>query len=77
VTIHADASIRSACSTATSASNCRLRPDRLTYVHLARGALQANGQALAAGDALTLSGEALLSLDSGRDAEVLVFDLAP
>ena len=35
------------------------------------------GQALGTGDAALLSGEAALRLDAGRDAEVLVFDLAP
>jgi redox-sensitive bicupin YhaK (pirin superfamily) len=46
-------------------------------VHLARGALRVNGQALEAGDGLKLRDEAELVLEDGRDAEVLVFDLAP
>jgi hypothetical protein len=45
-------------------------------VHLVRGELHANGQALAAGDAMRLDGETRLVLDHGRDAEVIVFDLA-
>jgi quercetin 2,3-dioxygenase len=45
-------------------------------VHAVRGGLRVNGQVLAAGDALTLSGEARLLLDCGQSAEVLVFDLA-
>ncbi|WP_338847133.1 pirin family protein [Massilia sp. W12] len=54
-----------------------LRPGRLAYVHLARGALQVNGQALQAGDALLLQDEAQISISQGEAAEVLVFDLPP
>ena len=50
-------------------------PDRRLYVHLARGALEANGTPLAAGDALKLSGTRELALAHGRGAVVLVFDL--
>jgi len=53
-----------------------LNPARKAYVHVARGAIVANGQALGAGDALKLEGEALLTLQGGEQAEVLVFDLA-
>lgn len=45
------------------------------YVHVARGALEVNGQRLEAGDAAMLVGEPSLALRSGRGAEVLVFDL--
>jgi redox-sensitive bicupin YhaK (pirin superfamily) len=55
----------------------RLNPRRLAYVHLVRGALQVNGQALQAGDALMFRDEADLHLGQGQDAEVLVFDLSP
>ena len=48
---------------------------RRVYVHLVRGSLAVNGTALSAGDALKLTDISLLQLDSGRDAEVLVFDL--
>ena len=41
----------------------------------ARNSAKALGQAMQAGDALTLSGESLLQLRRGQDAEVLVFDL--
>jgi len=48
---------------------------RRLYVHLARGTLRVNGQALEAGDAVMLVNEPELTLDSGAAAEVLVFDL--
>jgi len=44
-------------------------------VHLARGALSVNGQALRAGDGAELSDTATLSLGAADRAEVLVFDL--
>jgi quercetin 2,3-dioxygenase len=77
VTIHADASIRAGLIDGAERVDLPLPTGRLTYVHLVRGALNANGQALSAGDAVTLRDEASLRLDGGRDAEVLVFDLAP
>ncbi len=50
-------------------------PGRLAYVHVARGAITANGAALQAGDALKLTDNDKLTLRQGREAEVLVFDL--
>jgi redox-sensitive bicupin YhaK (pirin superfamily)/CBS domain-containing protein len=48
--------------------------ERLVYVHVARGTITAQGQALAAGDGLAAAGGTIV-LEHGRDAEVLVFDL--
>jgi redox-sensitive bicupin YhaK (pirin superfamily) len=53
-----------------------LAKDRRAYVHVARGAVRVNGQALEAGDALAFSGESRVELDRARGAEVLLFDLA-
>src|SRR5206468_12999273 len=56
----------------------RARPEvpagRKGYVHVARGNLTVNGQALAAGDALK-TGSGAIELERGQGAEVLVFDL--
>jgi redox-sensitive bicupin YhaK (pirin superfamily) len=76
VTVHADASIRAGLFDGDEAATLALNPRRVTYVHLARGALRVNGQALQAGDALTLQQEPTLVLEGGQAAEVLVFDLA-
>jgi quercetin 2,3-dioxygenase len=76
VTIHADASIRAGLFDGAEAAELALDPARLAYVHVARGRIEANGRVLEAGDALTLDGESRLALGNGRDAEVLVFDLA-
>ena len=48
---------------------------RLMYVHVARGAIQANGVKLATGDALGVTEVTRLNLESGHMSEVLVFDL--
>jgi hypothetical protein len=77
VTVHADASIRAGLFDGDERADLPLTPGRLTYVHLARGILRVNGQALSAGDAVTLRDETLLRIDGGQAAEVLVFDLAP
>jgi hypothetical protein len=76
VTIHADAAIRAGLFDGAESAELALDPKRVTYVHNVRGAINVNGQALAAGDAITLSGEDKLVLGGGQHAEVLVFDLA-
>ena len=53
-----------------------LDPARKAYVHLVKGQLTVNGQALETGDALMVQGETELTMNRGRDAEVLLFDLA-
>jgi quercetin 2,3-dioxygenase len=76
LSLHADASIHAGYFDGEEQAQRPLDPKRLCYVHLARGALEVNGVLLGAGDAALLDGEALLDLRAGRDAEVLVFDLA-
>jgi hypothetical protein len=44
-------------------------------VHVARGDIDANGIALSGGDALRIVDVSGLTLERGRAAEVLVFDL--
>ena len=76
VTIHADASLYAGLFDGAERAELTLDPKRLTYVHVARGAVDVNGQRLQAGDAAKLDGETQLLIDNGADAEVLVFDLA-
>ncbi len=76
VTIHADASMYAGLLDADDRTALVLDPKRLAYVHLVRGQARVNGQALAAGDAVTLDGESRLEIDQARGAEVIVFDLA-
>ncbi|AWI54290.1 quercetin 2,3-dioxygenase [Aquabacterium olei] len=72
----ADALLYAGLFDGAEAAELALDPRRKAYVHVALGELAVNGQALKAGDAAMLEGEALLRLDGGRQAEVLVFDLA-
>ena len=77
VTIHADAAVRAGLFTGEERTEIALNPQRLTYVHLVRGALRVNDLSLQGGDAVTLAHESKLVLEAGADAEVLVFDLQP
>jgi redox-sensitive bicupin YhaK (pirin superfamily) len=43
---------------------------------VARGAVTVNGQPLETGDALKATGVGEVVIEQGRDAEVLLFDLA-
>jgi redox-sensitive bicupin YhaK (pirin superfamily) len=76
VTIHADAKMYAGLFSGTQTATLELDPARKAYVHLVRGALAVNGQALSGGDALLIEGESRLVLAGGQDAEVIVFDLA-
>jgi redox-sensitive bicupin YhaK (pirin superfamily) len=49
---------------------------RRVYVHVARGSVSVNGQALGAGDAAKIEDVAKVTIDGGDNAEVLLFDLA-
>jgi redox-sensitive bicupin YhaK (pirin superfamily) len=62
---------------AAERAELRVAPGRKIYVHVARGALMANGLALSAGDALKITDATTLTIEHGQDAEVLVFDLPP
>ena len=75
VLIHQDARVYAGLFDGAENASLQVAPGRLLYVHVARGAVQANDVALEAGDALKLSGTQQLQLKDGRDAEVLVFDL--
>jgi hypothetical protein len=76
VTIHQDAYLYAALLDGTERIVQKLRPGRRAYLHVARGRLTANGQALEAGDALKIIDATELALEQGQNAEVLLFDLA-
>lgn len=77
VRIHADASLYAGLFDDAESAALAMDPARKAYVHLVRGALQVNGRPLCAGDAAMLQGEEQIRLEEGKNAEVLVFDLAP
>jgi redox-sensitive bicupin YhaK (pirin superfamily) len=75
VTVHQDANLYAALLDGTESVEFTQKPGRLTYVHVIRGAVDVNGQALVGGDAMKLTGEATVRIAKGRDAEILLFDL--
>ncbi len=77
VTINADARMYAGLFDGAEEAHVPADPQRKYYVHLVRGVLEVNGAPLEGGDAAMLEGESELVLSSGRDAEVLVFDLQP
>ncbi|WBY01562.1 pirin family protein [Ramlibacter tataouinensis] len=77
VKVHADARVYAGLFDADEAATLELPAGRKAYVHMVRGEIEANGKPLKAGDALMLDQEPVVQLRQGRQAEVLVFDLAP
>jgi redox-sensitive bicupin YhaK (pirin superfamily) len=73
--IHQDARVYAGLFDGDEHATLEVAPGRRIYLHVARGQLTANGESLAAGDALKLSGEPALRLNEGHAAEVLAFDL--
>jgi len=76
VTIHQDAYLYAALLDGAERAVHKLQPGRRAYVHVARGCLTVNGQPLEAGDALKAVNTAEITLEKGKGAEVLLFDLA-
>ncbi|MDB5914140.1 MAG: quercetin 2,3-dioxygenase, partial [Ramlibacter sp.] len=77
VSMNADARMYAGLFDGAEQATLQADPERKVYVHLVRGELEVNGERLKGGDAAMLEGESEVTLKSGRDAEVLVFDLAP
>jgi len=75
VLIHQDARVYAGLFTGDESAQLNLSPLRRAYVHVARGSITANGERLAAGDALEQAQAGTLALTNGEEAEVLVFDL--
>jgi len=76
VRIHQDARLFAGFLDGADRTTQVLMPGRRAYVHVARGALTVNGRALGAGDALRAVEVEKIVLEKGKDAEVLLFDLA-
>ena len=75
VAIHQDARVYAGLFDGSEAADLEIGPARRAYVHVARGEVTVNGQALSAGDAAMLEREPAVHIVGGRQAEVLVFDL--
>lgn len=75
VHLHQDTNVYAGLFDGTERAQLPVRAGRRLYVHMARGAVMANATALSAGDAVKLTDISELTLQQGRAAEVLVFDL--
>lgn len=76
VTIHQDAYVYAGLVNAEERAVHALKPGRRAYVHVARGQVSVNGEALTAGDAAKLSDISEVKIEHGHAAEVLLFDLS-
>jgi redox-sensitive bicupin YhaK (pirin superfamily) len=75
VCIHQDARVYAGLFDGDERATLEVAAGRRLYLHVARGQVDANGTALAAGDALKLTDATSLQISNGRSAEVLAFDL--
>src|SRR5208282_2353252 len=75
VRIHQDVRIYAGLFDGAERADLPLPAKRRIYVQLARGAVNANGVPLAAGDGLEITDAPTLTLSNGQAAEVLVFDM--
>jgi quercetin 2,3-dioxygenase len=75
VLMHQDARIHAGLFDAAEHASFPVRDGRMTYVHVARGALHVAGLHLEAGDGLKITDPGDIEIREGKSAEVLVFDL--
>ena len=75
VTIHQDAAVYATVLKKGDRVSFEPVAGRHVWVHVARGAVQLNGEKLSAGDGAALSGERSLTLQGSEGGEVLLFDL--
>ena len=77
LSVHQDVRVFAGLFDGDEAQRFELPAKRFAYVHVARGALEVNGQRLAAGDAVKLRNVREINFAKGEQAEVLLFDLRP
>jgi quercetin 2,3-dioxygenase len=75
VLIHQDACVYAGMFAGDERAELSLAAQRQAYVQVARGSITVNGAQLLTGDALEVTQADRLMIESGQDAEVLVFDL--
>jgi redox-sensitive bicupin YhaK (pirin superfamily) len=75
VLIHQDARVYAGLFDGPETATLEIASGRRVYLHVARGAIVANGIALEPGDALQVTKGTAVTLQSGNGAEVIVFDL--
>ncbi|MFO1457825.1 MAG: pirin family protein [Verrucomicrobiota bacterium] len=75
IAIHQDADLWLARLQSGQTATHRLAAGRHAWLHVAEGDVTVQGQALSGGDAVAVSGEAVLDVRAGSRAQVLLFDL--
>ena len=75
VTVHQDARVYAGLFDGAERAEHQLAAGRRAYVHLIRGDIHVNGQALTPGDAAKLTDVFSCTLEGASGAEVLLFDL--
>jgi len=75
VLIHQDSRVYAGLFDGEERGSLSLGPTRQAYVHVARGKVTVNGTTLDTGDGLKVDDTELLTIENGREAEVIVFDL--
>jgi redox-sensitive bicupin YhaK (pirin superfamily) len=77
VLIHQDAKLYAGLFDGNESATLELQRGRRSYIHVARGEVRVNGSELSTGDALKLTAASTVTIEGGKQAEVLVFDLPP
>ncbi|MBN8440385.1 MAG: pirin family protein [Thauera sp.] len=77
LSVYQDARVHAGLFDGDEAQRFELPANRFAYVHVARGAIDINGQRLTAGDAVKLRDVREIEFSHGNQAEVLLFDLRP
>ena len=76
ITIHQNVDLWGGRLAAGKAAELPVAAGRTQWVQVARGAVDLDGETLEQGDGATVTGARALHLRGGRQAEVLVFDMA-
>jgi len=76
VKIHQDARVYAALVDGAESARHALAAGRRGYVHVARGSVSVNAEKLGAGDSLEVVAVDEIVIEQGKQAEVLLFDLA-
>jgi len=75
VLLHQDAKLYAGLFDGHESATLELQPGRRSYIHVARGEVRVNGSELSTGDALKITDTSTVTIEGGKNAEVLVFDL--
>jgi redox-sensitive bicupin YhaK (pirin superfamily) len=76
LTIHQDVNLYSSSLQESHSIEIELLAGRNSFLHIARGRVAMNDYELVAGDAVTVEGQASLTLYASEDSEMLLFDMA-